>query len=73
MTSNNDGKEFVKWLKEWRSEIRSHCSLAPMRAEKRKDENESGSGKHSISGRNGIPAPTMAIKGLKSTGRFEHH
>jgi hypothetical protein len=68
------GKEFAKWLKEWRSEIRIHVSLRSIDAEKREDENEAGADKDTISKRNGIiPEPTVAIKQFRVGGRFEHH
>jgi hypothetical protein len=63
MTSNGEGKEFVKWLKEWRSEIRSHLPLGSIHGEKREDENESVPDNDSIARRNGvIPKPTIVIK-----------
>jgi hypothetical protein len=64
MTSRCDeGKEFVKWLKEWRSEIRSHSFLEPIHPEKSEDENESGLANDSILRRKDIiPEPRMAIK-----------
>ena len=58
----DEGKEFVKWLKEWRSEIQSHVSLAPIHPEKREDENESGPGRFRFQDGNIIPEPGMAIK-----------
>jgi hypothetical protein len=64
MTSRPDeGKEFVQWLRDWRSEIRSHSSLEPIRPEKTEDKNESGPDDDSISrGKDIIPEPTSATK-----------
>jgi hypothetical protein len=64
MTSRREeGKEFVKCLKEWRSGIRSHVSLELVDPEEREDENESGTDNDSVSRRKHIiPEARMAIK-----------
>jgi len=63
MSNCDEGKEFLKWLHEWHSEIQSHVSLGSIHGEKREDENDSVPDNDSIARRNGIiPEPTIAIK-----------
>ena len=61
MTSRYDGgKEFVKWLKQWRAE--SVC-MEQIQPGKREDDNESRRENGSISRREDIiPEPRMATK-----------
>ena len=64
MTSRPDeGKEFVQWLRDWRSEIRSHSSPQPIPPEKGEDKDEAGPDNDSTSsGKDNIPEPTAATK-----------
>ena len=60
----NEGKEFVKWLKQWRAKMGSHVSVAQTHSETRKDdEDEFGPDNGSMSKRKDIiPEPIVANK-----------